>query len=161
AEFALVFGEDGDFSEKAIKARINGELVNELGNLVNRSLSLKFKGKILGKQELKVDVKKIENFVKNFELHRAIEEIFKFVREVNKYVNDKEPWKLGGKELSNVLYNIFESLRIISILISAFMPETSEKLNKQLGVKEGKLKDCKFGKFKGKIKKGEYLFKKV
>lgn len=159
----IVFGEDGDFSEKALKARVNGELVNELGNLVNRSLSLaaKFKGKISGKQELKVDVSKIEKFMKNYELHRAIEEIFGFVREVNKYINDKEPWKLKDKELGNVLYNLVESIRIISILISAFIPETSLKINKQLGIKAGNLKECKFGKFKGKIKKGEYLFKRV
>ena len=159
----IPFGEDGDFSEKALKARINGELVNELGNLVNRSLSLacKFKGKISGKQELKIDVKKIDNYFKNYELHKAIEEIFSFIRDVNKYVNDKEPWKLKDKELGNVLYNILESLRIISILINPFMPETSLKLNKQLGVKLGGLKQCKFDKFKGKIKKGEYLFKKV
>ena len=149
--------------ESDLKNRINGELVNELGNLVNRSLSLasKFKGKIQGKQELKVNVKKIDKHVKNFELHRAIEEIFSFVRTVNKYVNDKEPWNLKDKKLGNVLYNILESIRIISILVSPFMPETSEKINKQLGVKQGKLKDCKFSKFKGKIKKGEYLFKKA
>lgn len=157
----IVFGEDGDFSEKALKARVNGELVNELGNLVNRSLSLKFKGKIIGKQELKINISKIEKFVKNYELHKAIEEIFIFIKKVNKYINDKEPWKLGGKELGNVLYNLVESIRIISILISPFIPETSLKINKQLGVKAGKLKDCKFSAFKGKIKKGEYLFKRV
>ncbi len=159
----IPFGDDGDFSEKALKARINGELVNELGNLVNRSLSLakKSKGKIEGKQELKVDVDKIDKLMSNFEMHRAIEEIFSFIRQVNKYINDKEPWKLKDKELGNVLYNVLESIRIISILISSFMPETSEKINKQIGVKAGKLKDCKFGKFKGKVKKGEYIFKKV
>ena len=159
----IPFGEDGDFSEDALKARVNGELVNELGNLVNRSLSLaeKFKGKVEGKKELKVDVSKIEKFVKNYELHRAIEEIFVFIKKVNKYINDKEPWKLEGKELGNVLYNLVESIRIISILISPFVPETSLKINKQLGVKSGKLEDCKFKPFKGKIKKGEHLFKRV
>jgi methionyl-tRNA synthetase len=95
------------------------------------------------------------------ELHHAIMEIFGFVRAVNKYINEKEPWKLEGKELEQVLYNLLESLKVISILISPFMPSTAEKLNKQLGVKAGTFKDLKFGKFSGKPKKGEHLFTRI
>lgn len=159
----IPFGEDGDFSEDALKNRVNGELVNELGNLVNRSLSLaeKFKGKISGKQEISFDTNKIDDYMNNFELHKALEEIFIFIKSINKYINDKEPWKLKDKELGNVLYNVLEGIRIISILISPFMPSTAEKINKQLGVKSGKLKDCKFKPFKGKVKKGKYLFNRV
>ncbi|MBI2543517.1 MAG: methionine--tRNA ligase [Candidatus Aenigmarchaeota archaeon] len=157
--------DDGDFSEKSLINRINGELVADLGNLVYRVLSLteKFKGKIEGKRELdkKLNLKKIEELMGEYKLNEALEEIWGFVRATNKYVNENEPWKLQGKELSNVLYNLLEACRIISILISAFLPETSEKINKQLGVKAGKLKDCKFGKFTGEINKGEYLFKKI
>lgn len=159
----IPFGEDGDFSEEALKQRINGELVNDLGNLLNRAIALavKFKGKITGKGEIKLELKKIKEHMKNFELHKAIEEIFNHIRKVNKYVNDMEPWKLKDKELGNVLYNSLENLRMIAILLQPFIPETSEKINIQLGVKEGKLKDCIYKKFNGKVKKGEYLFRKV
>lgn len=159
------FGEDGDFSEKSLVNRINGELVADLGNLVYRVLTLaeRYKGKIEGKPELdkKFDVDAIDSYMENLELHNAIWSIWEFIRATNKYVNEKQAWKLEGKELGNVLYNLLEACRIISIFLSSFLPETAEKINKQLGVNAGKLKDCKFGKFTCKIKKGVYLFKKV
>ncbi|MBL7206177.1 MAG: methionine--tRNA ligase [Candidatus Aenigmarchaeota archaeon] len=157
--------DDGDFSEKSLKERINGELVSDLGNLVNRVLTLsdKFSGKIEGTPELdkKLDFQKIQKKMDKLELHHALEEIWQFVRECNKYVNEKEPWKLEGKELSHVLYNLLEALRVTSILIHPFIPTTSEKINQQLGTKLGTFKDLKFKEFKGKPKKGELLFEKV
>jgi len=160
------FGEDGDFSENVLKSRINGELVSSLGNLLNRVLTFaeKFDGKIEGKDELsqKLHFERIDRFVEEMKFHHALEEIFNFVKEVNKYINEKEPWKIKDqKELAHVLYNLLESLRIISILIHPFMPLTSEKICKQLGVKLGSFKDIRFGEFKGKPKKGELLFKKI
>lgn len=160
----IPLGDDGDFSEKALVQRINGELVSDLGNLASRVLTLAERcKKFEGKDELSknLDFKKIEQYVENVELHHAINEIFSFVRAVNKYINEKEPWKLQGKELEQVVYNLLESLRVIGILISPFMPSTAEKLNKQLGVKAGTLKELKFGKFMGKPRKGEHLFGKV
>jgi methionyl-tRNA synthetase len=161
----IAFGEDGDFSEKELVARINGELVADLGNLVYRVLSLveKYKGKIEGKDELsgKLNLEKIDEHMERIELHLALAEIWEFIRATNKYVNVKEPWKLDGKELGNVLYNLLEAVRIISILVCPFLPETSEKINRQIGIGEQILEDCKFGKWKGKAKKGEYLFRKV
>lgn len=157
--------DDGDFSEKAMVNRINGELVDDLGNLIYRVLTLaeKFKGKVEGKPELdkKLNLEKIKELMEDYRLNEALEEIWKFIRATNKYVNENEPWKLQGKELANVLYNLLEACRIISILVSPFLPNTAEKINNQLGVKAGKLEDCKFRKFSGKIKKGEYLFKKI
>ena len=157
--------DDGDFSERALINRINGELVSDLGNLIYRVLSLaeKFKGKIEGRPELKerLDLDKIKKFMEDYRLNEALEGIWEFIRVTNKYVNENEPWKLQGKELANVLYNLLEACRIIAILISPFLPTTAEKINKQLGIKAGELKDCKFRKFNGKIKKGEYLFKKI
>jgi methionyl-tRNA synthetase len=161
----MPFGEDGDFSEKSLQTRINSELVADLGNLVYRVLTIaeKFDGKIEGKAELDahLDVKSIDEKMEKLELFEALNQIFVFVHEANKYVNDKEVWKLKDKELGNALYNLLEACRVISILLYPFMPETSENINRQLGVNLGKLSECKFGKFNGKVKKGGYLFKKV
>jgi methionyl-tRNA synthetase len=161
----IPLGDDGDFSEKALIQRINGELVSDLGNLASRVLTLAERCKSFqGKDELSKNLNfaKIQAYVDKVELHHAIMEIFAFVRSVNKYINQKEPWKLEGKELESVLYNLLESLRVISILISPFMPGTSEKLNRQLGVKAGTFRELKFrAKFEGKPKKGEHLFGRI
>jgi methionyl-tRNA synthetase len=172
----IPLGDDGDFSEKALISRINGELVSDLGNLASRVLTLAERCRfskegdksrlqaIVGKDEISknLDFKKIQSYVDNIELHHAINEIFAFIRSVNKYINEKEPWKLEGKELENVVYNLLESLRVISILISPFMPSTAEKLNSQLGVKAGNFAELKFRKkFEGKPRKGEHLFGRV
>ena len=156
---------DGDFSEKALITRINGELVADLGNLASRVLTLaeKFDGKVQGKDELSknLDMAAIRKHFDTYDTFAALEEVWKFVRSTNKYINEKKVWELKGDELSNALYNLLESLRIISILINPFMPSTSARLCEQLGVKLGNADDCKFGEFTGKAKKGEYLFKKV
>jgi methionyl-tRNA synthetase len=164
---AIPYTDDGDFSEAALKEAINGELVSDLGNLVYRVLTLVEKNKGLkfeGNPELdkKLNFSKIQKYMDSFEFHHALEEIFQFVRECNKYINEKEPWKIRDKkQLSNVLYNLLESIRVISILIYPFMPQTAEKICRQLGVKPGAFRDLKFGKFSGKPKKGEMLFRKI
>lgn len=160
------YTDDGDFSEKTLKEIINGELISDLGNLVYRALTLVEKSKpmkIEGKPELDKELNfgKIQKHIDKFELHHALEEIFSFIRKCNKYINEKEPWKLEGKELSHVLYNLLESLRVISILIHPFMPETAKKLASQLGTEITGFKDLKFRKFNGKPKKGEMLFRRI
>ena len=161
----IPLGDDADFSEKALISRINGELVNDLGNLVYRTLTLveKFSGDIKGNKELeeKINIQKINNYMNDFDTFNAIEEIWSIVRNTNKYINEKEAWKLSGEELGSVLYNLLESLRIISILIAPFMPETSEKIRKQLGNKVENLSDCTFKTYTGKVKKEGHLFEKI
>jgi methionyl-tRNA synthetase len=161
----MPIGSDGDFSEKTLTLRLNNELVAELGNLLNRTVTIaeKYDGKIEGTPELDkaLDVKKIDALIDSLDTFNTLNEIFVFIKAANKYVNDNEPWKLSGDKLGNVLYNLLEATRVISILVSPFMPGTSDRINEQLGVKSGTLSDCKFGKFTGKVRKGEHLFKKI
>tara|TARA_Y100000310_G_scaffold138289_2_gene137205 strand:- start:18604 stop:20067 length:1464 start_codon:yes stop_codon:yes gene_type:complete len=161
----IPFGEDGDFSEEALKNRLNNELANDLGNLLSRSLTLveKYcKGKVpKGKNELPFELNKIEKYMEKYELHNALSEIWKYVNEVNKYINDKKPWEAEKKE--NILYTIVDSLRIIAVVLEPFIPETTEKINQQLGRHKGTLKEAKVDLLQsgGKIKKGEHLFEKI
>ena len=167
----IPFGEDGRFSYKALLERNNNELANELGNLVYRTLAMieKYckgaipKGKMEKGLEKKFNLKKIQNHMKNFELHFALAEIFSFVSACNKFINEKQPWKQSEKEKANTLYSLADSLRIIAILFHPFIPYSAHKLSEQLGVKCGTIKDCKFGLLKSgtKTKKGGILFKKI
>ena len=164
------FGQDGDFSEEALKERLNNELANDLGNLVSRVLTIceknldeKVKKSDIDKKlSNNLDLKKINNLMGDYNLTEALNEIWKFVKDCNKHINDENPWEMRGEELNKHIYTLVESIRIISILLSSFIPETSEKINKFLGISQGKLKDCKFGLVKEyKISKGEILFRKI
>ena len=168
----ISFGEDGDFSEKVIESRLNSELADALGNLLNRVIVMcdKYfqsipKGKEDKKLTSKLNIKKIDKHMENLEFHHALEEIWRYIDECNKYVNDKEPWKLAKTDedaLRNVLYNLAESLRIIAELIYPFMPETSEKMHEQLGYKMKSTFNLKFGNSKSHgLGKAEPLFKKI
>ncbi len=161
----MPLGEDGDFSEKGLVARLNGELASDLGNLFYRVLTLaeRFNGEIKGAPELEKELE-LDSIVEAMgkpDTFTALNLIFKFVGSANKYVNDKRPWSQEGDELSNSLYNLLEACRIIALLLGPFMPEASGKMMEQLGVRGGSLKDCSFGKFQGKVKKMGHLFNKV
>lgn len=167
----IPFGQDGNFSEEALKERLNNELANELGNLVNRTIVMveKYckgvvpKGSTGKELQKKLKLEKIEKHMKELELHHALAEIFSFAGACNQFINEKQPWKQEEKQRNETLYSLADSLRIIAILLQPFVPETSEKINAQLGLKAGLLKECKFGLLKAgtKVKKGEILFKKM
>ena len=100
--------------------------------------------------------------MEKLELHNALNEIWRFINECNKHINTEQPWNMKGKELEKHLYTLTEAIRIIAILISSFMPETSGKIFSQLRMKCESLNEAKFSLVKEyKIKKGEILFKKV
>ncbi len=167
----IPFGQDGDFSEASLKSRLNNELANELGNLISRTLTLiekklnsEIKKDEVDKKLFKtLKVKQIDKFMLDLSPNNAIASIFAFIHECNAYINDNKPWELEDKvKLNKILYNLTDAIRIITILISSFMPSTSEKINLQLNIKEGKLDECIPGLLKDtKVKKGEILFKKI
>ena len=144
------FGSDGNFSEEALIARTNADLANTLGNLLNRTIAMTnkyFDGVISNSKvneeidtELINKASNLKSVVdKNMEklyISDALEEIFNFLRECNKYVDDTTPWVLAKEEklerLQTVLYNLLESIRISSVLLTPFMPTTTEKIFKQL-----------------------------
>ena len=171
----IPFGEDGNYFEEALIQRINSELADSLGNLVNRVLVLvekNFDGFVpkhkeedkLTKLSLNV-VKAVDSSMEEFQFHNALNDIFFLVNEANKYINENKPWEIEDKEkLGGILYNLLETLRFISILIYPFMPETAGRVIKQLGLeKEFSFDDLKWGKLKSgdKIKREKILFEKI
>ena len=144
---ATPFGDDGDFSEKALINRHNNELANKLGNLVSRVAGLIEKNgfeKCENKLLKKLNVKKINKLFESYELDKVLNEIFAFVDICNEYVQNKKPWETKNKK---VLYELKESILKIAKLLSPFIPSASEKIKKQFSIKN--------------IKKGEILFKKI
>jgi methionyl-tRNA synthetase len=158
--FPLAAGEDGDFDEKALIDRHNNELANKLGNLVSRVSSLAEKNgiqKCENKLLKKLKLKEIEKLIDKFELDKVINLIFEFVDACNEYVQNKKPWQTKDKK---VLYELVDSIKASAILLWPFIPETSEKVAKQLDFKIKFSEIIKPLKVK-KIKKTEILFKKI
>lgn len=157
---------DADFSEAALRARIDGELVADLANLVARILTIAEKtdvGSISGAEELLVhsNVDKVRKSMEDFDMYGAINEIWAVIRMVNKYINDTRPWEAKGAALGKILYNALEAIRIIAILIQPFMPSTSERIFEQLGVQPQPLSEARFKRFEGRPKRGKNLFERA
>lgn len=152
--------EDSDYSEEILIERNNNELANKLGNLVSRVSGLVEKNgleKCENKLLKKLNLKKIEKLIDNFELDKALIEIFAFVDNCNEYVQSKKPWVSGDRK---VLYELVDSIKAIAILLWPFIPSASEKIAKQFGF-EVKYKNINNPIMVGKIKKSEILFGKV
>lgn len=171
------FGLDGDFSFKALIHRINSDLANDLGNLLNRTLGMVnryFNGNIPSyKVEDSIDIeifKKIEETFDSVDVHlndlafnKALICIWELVSALNKYIDTTAPWALAkDKEkrdrLETVLYTSMDGIRALSLLIYPFIPETAMKIRKQLNIKEPveknsfeELKQVKLLKAGGKI----------
>lgn len=147
------FGQDADYSKKAMVQRINSDLANDLGNLLNRTIGMQkkyFNSKVILNEVIDTFdveiknlwfevVKNVEIKMNDYQFSEALKEIWKFISRMNKYIDECEPWKLAKDEnsknrLSTVMYNLVEALYKISVMISPFMPTTAIKMTKQLGL---------------------------
>jgi methionyl-tRNA synthetase len=155
------FGHDGDFSHSAMVHRINSDLANDFGNLLNRTLNMltRYLGGRIPRREkpdnrdrrlietIKDAVAAVEEHMEKLEFHKALASVWSIVGAANKYIDDTAPWSLAKEpekrdRLGTVLYTVLESLRIATILVSPFMPETAEKIWQILG-QEGSIESCR------------------
>lgn len=141
----VTFGMDGNFSEEQFQARYDTDLANELGNLLSRVLSMiqKYDPPYSGSnpdgldKKAQILINKLDDLYGGLKFSLILEKIWEIIKAANIYVEQQKPWILAKEDknrLGEVLTNLFEVLKIVSGLISPFMPETSSKIKEQMGI---------------------------
>ena len=179
----MPFANDGVFTYELMIERTNSDLANILGNLVNRTIAMDHKyfgGRIMEPcageavdEELKAVAlampAKVEKKMDGLHVADAIDEVFVLLRRANKYIDETTPWVLAkdpakADRLGTVLYNLLEAIRFAAIVLGAYLPETSEKILRQLNVENGGLESLRaFGGMPagGTVGTAEILFSRI
>ena len=180
----MPFDNDGSITWELMVERMNSDLANILGNLVNRTISMnnKYFGGVISNPSVNEPVdddlkavalamhEKVDAKMEKLRVSDAITEVFTLLRRCNKYIDETEPWKLAKDEtkqdrLATVLYNLMEGIRMAAVALAAYLPDTSAKILDMLGTQERDyLKLDQFGLLEtgGKVvEKPEILFARV
>ncbi len=181
----MALGADSSFSNEIMINRINSDLANGLGNLVSRTVAMadKYFGGTLPEDreagefdddlitQAKALREKVDGFVDQTQLNNALAAIFELVSRANKYIDETAPWVLGKDEskkarLASVLYNLLETIRIISTLLSPFMPSTMPKVWEQIGADKELITYENAGSFgvlpaDVRVNRGEIIFPRI